>query len=75
MGMRPDFTGQGLGRCYLSAIHEFALKKFNPTVFRVTVAAFNVRALQLCKQAGFREVQTFHRENDGRAFVILVRSA
>ena len=73
MGLRPDLTGQGHGHRYLDAIHAFAVRQFEATTFRVTVAAFNVRALHLCQQAGFREVSRFCREDDGMAFVILVR--
>jgi len=75
MGMRPDLTDQGLGRRYLEAIRDFAVRQFQPTLFRVTIAAFNARALRLCEQAGFRETQRFDREGDGLAFVILLRSA
>lgn len=75
MGMRPDLTGQGLGRGYLDAIGKFAARQFSPGVFRITVAAFNERALQLCQQAGFRESQRFTRGGDGLAFIVLVRSA
>jgi ribosomal-protein-alanine N-acetyltransferase len=74
MGIRPDLIGQGLGRRYLEAIREFAIGEFSPTIFRVTIAAFNARALRLCEQAGFRQTQRFLRENDGLAFVILTRS-
>ena len=73
MGMRPDLTGQGLGRHHLEAIRDFAVRQFHPTVFRVTIAAFNARALRLCEQAGFRETQSLVREGDGEAFVILLR--
>jgi GNAT superfamily N-acetyltransferase len=75
LGLRPDLTGQGLGRRYLDAIGAFAVRQFKPTVFRVTVAALNARALRLCKQAGFHEIQRFSRESDELAFVILVRGA
>lgn len=73
VGLRPDLTGQGQGHRYLDAIHAFALREFSPSAFRVTVAAFNARALRLCRQAGFREVASFHRAEDGRAFLILLR--
>ena len=75
MGMRPDLTNQGLGRSCLEAIRDFAVRQFHPTLFRVTIAAFNARALRLCEQAGFRETQRFDREGDGLAFVVLLRSA
>ena len=73
MGMRPDLTGQGRGLTYVNAVLGFARCTFAPTAFRVTVAEFNKRALRMCKRAGFRPVQGFCREQDNRAFVMLVR--
>ncbi len=75
VGMRPDLTGQGLGQHYLNAILEFAVRRFSPSTLRVTVAAFNGRALRLCRKAGFQETERFVRKGDGLEFVILVRSA
>jgi ribosomal-protein-alanine N-acetyltransferase len=75
MGMRPDLTDQGLGRRYLEAIRDFGVRHFGPTLFRVTIAAFNARALRLCEQAGFREIERFEREGDVISFVVLAGRA
>ncbi len=72
MGVRPDLTGQGHGLTYVNAILDFARRTFAPAAFRVTVAEFNKRALRVWEKAGFRSVQTFQRERDGRPFVVLV---
>jgi ribosomal-protein-alanine N-acetyltransferase len=71
MGLRPDLTGQGRGSVYVSAVLDFARRTFAPAAFRVTVATFNQRALRVWEKAGFQRVQTFHRQRDNRAFVIL----
>ena len=73
LGVRPDLTGQGRGLTYVNAVIDFARRTFPPTAFRVTIAEFNKRALRVWEKAGFRPVQTFQREKDGRAFVILTR--
>ena len=73
MGLRPDLTGQGHGPTYVDAVLDFARRTFAPAAFRVTVAEFNARALRVWQEAGFCAVQTFQRELDGRAFVVLVR--
>ena len=56
---------------------SFALQwqhlKFNPTLFRITVAAFNERALKAWKKAGFQQVQSFQALDDKELFIILVR--
>ena len=72
MGLRPDLTGRGSGITYLSAVLDFGRRAFGPVAFRATIAEFNKRALHLCEAAGFRPVQTFRRERDGRAFVVLM---
>lgn len=56
-GLRPDLTGQRLGLAIVNACLTFARAQFAPTAFRVTVAAFNLRALNLWRKAGFDAVQ------------------
>jgi len=73
MGVRPDLTGRGRGHTYVSALLNFARRTFAPATFRVTVAEFNKRALRVWEKAGFQPLQTFQRERDGMAFVVLVR--
>jgi RimJ/RimL family protein N-acetyltransferase len=58
---------------YIADVLDFARSKFNPRVFRVTVAAFNERALRAWKKAGFQQVQAFLAQDDKEPFIILVR--
>ena len=73
LGLRPDLTGQGLGLGTVNSVLDFARRTFAPHTFRVTVAAFNERALRVWKTAGFHPVQTFQGGRDRRAFVVLVQ--
>ena len=73
LGVRPDLTGQGKGQVYIADVLNFARSTFNSTLFRVTVAAFNERALRAWKNAGFQQVQSFLAQEDKEPFVILVR--
>jgi len=73
IGMRPDLTGQVNGIKYMEATIDFGCHMFLPRELRVTVAAFNKRALGVCKKAGFQVTQTFRREQDDRPFVVLTR--
>ena len=73
LGVRPDRTGQGRGIVYLQAVLGYARRTYAPRVCRVTVAAFNERALRVWCKAGLRPVQRFEREGDGQAFLVLVR--
>jgi ribosomal-protein-alanine N-acetyltransferase len=71
LGVRPDQTGQGRGHTYVDAVLDLARHTYAPTAFRVTVAAFNGRALRVWGRAGFRPVSEFARTSDGLAFVVL----
>ena len=74
-GVRPYLTGCGFGSTFMHAGLNFGQDKFAPRTFRITVAAFNHRALRLCEKMGFLAVQRFRREQDGREFIVLTRGA
>lgn len=71
LGLRPDLTGQGLGSTYVAAVLDFAGEYFKPPAFRVTVAAFNKRALKVWQGAGFQVEQTLLRKGDDLPFRVL----
>ncbi len=73
MGIRPDLTGQGKGIEYANAVLDFAENLLNPKAFRVTIAAFNKRALRLWQKLEFEHQQSFERKSDGTQFIILRR--
>ncbi len=73
MGLRPDLTGQGLGRTLVETVTAYAIQSDNPPALRVTVAAFNARALRVWSGAGFEEASRFNAEHNGLPFVIMVR--
>ena len=55
-GLRPDLTGKGLGESVIRQGIEFGTNQYGTQRFRVTVAAFNERALRVCARVGFLEV-------------------
>jgi ribosomal-protein-alanine N-acetyltransferase len=75
LGVRPDLTGQGRGLGYVRAVLGVVQRTVAPETLRVTVAEFNKRAQKVWRQAGFRPVQRFVRQQDGRPFVVLQRKA
>ncbi|MBE9167374.1 hypothetical protein IQ238_07475 [Pleurocapsales cyanobacterium LEGE 06147] len=75
MGIRPDLTGQGRGLCYVEAVLGFARQMFAPPFFRVTIAAFNQRAIRVWHKAGFHTVKLVKHPSQNMSFVILVRKA
>lgn len=72
-GLRPDLLGQGLGRHAIEAGLEYGRARFSPPAFRVTVAAFNARALRTVESLGFVAVDRFEASTTGREFVVLLR--
>ncbi|MDF1811495.1 MAG: GNAT family N-acetyltransferase [Verrucomicrobiales bacterium] len=70
-GLRPDLTGRGLGTEIIKAGIKYGKEELGIEDFRVTVAAFNMRAIKVCERIGFKERQRFQRPNDNREFVVL----
>ena len=73
LGLRPDLTGQSHGSSYVNAAIEFARSTFKPDRLRVTIAAFNQRALRVWEKAGFRVVQKFKGGWENTDFVVLTK--
>jgi uncharacterized protein YhfF/RimJ/RimL family protein N-acetyltransferase len=59
LGIRPSFTGQGRGAAFVRAVIEHAVGSLGADRLRVTVAAWNERALRVWRGAGFTEEQKF----------------
>jgi len=73
-GVRPDMAGTGMGATFIQVGMDFAALIPPGGKFRITLASFNKRALNMCENADFRTVQTF-RGPEGREFVILTKEA
>lgn len=59
LGMKPQFTGRGLGFSFFNAILYYAQKSLGASQFRLTVANFNQRALCLYRKFGFQATSEF----------------
>jgi len=53
-GMRPDLTGQGLGREFVGAILDFAVRRFSPSRLRLLILDWNDRSRKVAVALGFR---------------------
>jgi [ribosomal protein S18]-alanine N-acetyltransferase len=75
MGIDPARTGQGNGRAITKAVLGFAEVRFAQARFRVTIAAFNQRAIRVWQALGFEPVGTFSSERLDAEFVVLQSEA
>lgn len=73
-GIRPDLTGRGKGVEYAKAVLEFADNLSESKAFRVTIAAFNKRAIRVWQKLEFEHQQSFERDSDRMQFIILMRT-
>ncbi|RJO67850.1 MAG: N-acetyltransferase [Myxococcales bacterium] len=56
LGMRPDQTGQGLGAAFVETCLAWGREQLHPQGFRLSVAAFNARAIAVYTRVGFEKV-------------------
>ncbi|MNL62214.1 hypothetical protein D3C87_1862160 [compost metagenome] len=70
--MKPEYTGIGLGRGFLQAGIQFAECTFTPEKLRLSVAAFNERAIALYSKSGFKLTGSFYNINGERKMEFLV---
>lgn len=71
LGMRPELTGNGLGLEFCMFILDSIQQKQKNMPLRLTVAAFNKRAITLYEKLGFCKQQEF--STDKCEFIIMIK--
>ncbi len=77
LGLRPDFTGKGLGPTFVEAGLDFAWQQFAPRTFLLYVMTFNQRAIHAYEKVGFAHVRRYmqHNIHGTHEFLIMSRKA
>ena len=73
--IKPELTGQGMGTAFAGEIIRNGVAEDAPSKLRVTIAAFNKRAIRTWGKNGFQQTQTFKRDKDGMDFVIMTKKS
>ena len=71
--IKPELTGQGLGRDFVANIIQHATEIYKPGKLRVTILDTNLRAKRVWEKNGFKQTQAFERKNDKTPFVIMTK--
>ena len=72
--IKPELTGQGMGSVFASEVIQNGIDKYAPEKLRVTIAAFNKRAMRVWEKNGFQQSHEFSREGNGMEFVIMKKN-
>jgi len=71
--IKPALTGQGFGAAFAGDVIRNGIEKYAPRKLRVTIAAFNTRAIRVWEKHGFQQTQTFKRSRGGMEFIIMMK--
>ena len=69
--MRPDLTGKGNGREFLTTAMELIASKFKPELITLSVATFNQRAIRVYRKSGFKDAEIFMQDTNGSTYEFL----
>ena len=69
--IKPALTGRGLGAAFVNEVIRNGIEEYTPKKLRVTVAAFNHRAIRVWQKNGFQQAQPFKRSREGMEIVIM----
>ncbi len=71
LGMKPDLTGNGSGRAFVTSILDFVNTTYAPRRITLSVAAFNVRAIRVYEACGFKQTGSFQQPTNGSTFTFI----
>jgi ribosomal-protein-alanine N-acetyltransferase len=72
LGLKPDFTGKGIGQQFLSQGINFLKEQFKVQSFQLVVAMFNERAIKVYERTGFIKGLSFKSKVDDQEIDFIV---
>lgn len=72
LGLRPDLCGKGLGLSFLQEGLRYAKERYQEDQYRLSVAAFNERAIKVYERAGFVKEQMVTNAYFRNSFHIMI---
>jgi [ribosomal protein S18]-alanine N-acetyltransferase len=70
-GMAPDRMGRQQGHCFVGAILEFAVERYQPRRLRLYILEWNARSRKVAARLGFGVDSVLHSDEGG--FVVMIR--
>ena len=74
LGLRPELCGQGRGHAFVQSGLAFARDTFGAGPIRMTVAAFNLRAIRTYEKLGFRRTAAITHRISHKPFYVMLRA-
>jgi ribosomal-protein-alanine N-acetyltransferase len=72
--VKPELTGQGLGAAFVGEVIRNGIERYAPKKLRVTIAAFNKRAIRTWEKNDFQQTQRFKRmSRDEMEFIVMTK--
>jgi [ribosomal protein S18]-alanine N-acetyltransferase len=65
LGLHPAYTGKGNGEAFILAGLKYANQQFQPSIYHLSVATFNQRAIRLYERLGFVKGNAFIQQTNG----------
>jgi len=72
LGMKPSLCGRGNGAAFVRSGLEFAKARFHSRQIRLTVAAWNARAIRTYEKLGFRMQKSITHRKSRQEFFIMI---
>ncbi|WP_442871699.1 GNAT family N-acetyltransferase [Anaerocolumna sp. MB42-C2] len=71
LGMKPILCGKGYGYSFVKSGLDFAQGNFNIKQIRLTVAAFNTRAIRIYEKIGFQPFLIVTHRKTQKSFQVM----